>query len=59
VDSLRHGGHEHREVLAFGAFLQDQDDEAQAQRDRGDVVSTAGLDVGRRRPRLLRWLLGR
>jgi len=56
LDSLRHEGHEHREVLAFASYLQDQEDEALVQRDRGGVVSTAGIDVG---PRWGRGLLGR
>jgi hypothetical protein len=58
LDSLQHQGHDHAEVLRFGAGLLDQEDEAQVHRDRGGVVTTAGLDLGPRWPRGLRRLLG-
>jgi hypothetical protein len=58
LDSLQHQGHEHGEVLAFGSYLQDEEDEVQVQRDRG-VNTTAGLDLGWRRGGFLRRLLGR
>jgi hypothetical protein len=57
LDSLRHQGHTHAEVLAFASYLQDSEDEVQAQRDRG-VNTTVGLDLGPQPRGLLRRLLG-
>jgi hypothetical protein len=55
LDSLRHQGHDHSEVLAFLSYLADEEDEVRVRRESG-VVTTAGIDVG---PRPRRGLLGR
>jgi hypothetical protein len=47
------------ETLAFVGYLADQEDEVQVRRDRGGVVTTAGLNLGPRRGGLLWRLLGR
>ncbi len=59
LDSYRHGGHTHSDVLAFGAYVDDEQAE-QARVRRAPAVNVASPDLGRwrRRGGLRGWLKG-